>query len=549
MGTSCITIFPNSSQTVLAKKNNNAKKTKLSDKQIIKNLGVQAVSNTGNDKLTQKYADIVKGRNYTWENPYIKVNPYENSPLTALMIFHTDTPTEISYEVVGKTANTSIKNTVSGYQTDHQIPIVGLYAGYDNDVKITMTDQNGNQQVKTVKIKTINLPRWIKTTKISVSRNDKSKMNIGDNELTVLNRTTKQTFAVDADGQVRWYYLRWNEHIFEQLKNGHILLFNKIKSGDSKYNMLVETDYLGRVYHQYKFDKSLGGSYSGTGGVSMVHHDVAEMPNGNWLLTVNDGSKYVEDTIAELNPNTGKIEKVIDFKKIFPSDMYTKSTIKAADQATSGLGLIDWLHINSIDYDPETDNVLFSARNQDMIWSMNYKTNKLNWIFTNKPASKWPSSYRKYLLKPTSGTKYPGGQHGVYILSKKGSTIRVLLYDNNIAVTNGDKAQSKKFSVATEYEINTSKKSIKEVWSYGKSLGAANFTAVIGYAQRLDNGNTLIDFGFKDNGNQSNIIEVDKNGKQVFNMTTYNSVENKTYVYRAYRMKFYPREYVFNALN
>lgn len=30
---------------------------------------------------------------------------------------------------------------------DHQVPIAGLYAGYDNSVEITMTDQAGKKQV------------------------------------------------------------------------------------------------------------------------------------------------------------------------------------------------------------------------------------------------------------------------------------------------------------------------------------------------------------------------------------------------------------------
>ena len=113
-----------------------------------------------------------------------------------------------------------------------------MYAGYDNSVEVTMTDESGNQQTKTFKIKTANLPTWIRSFPIKVTVKDKAKMNLGSNELTVLNITTKQTFAVDGDGEVRWYYLHWNEHIFEQLNNGHILLFNKIKSGDEKYNML-----------------------------------------------------------------------------------------------------------------------------------------------------------------------------------------------------------------------------------------------------------------------------------------------------------------------
>lgn len=76
------------------------------------------------------------------------MNPYENSPLTALMVFHTDKPAKISYRVIGKTENTTIENKVKGYQADHQVPIVGLYAGYDNSVEVTMTDQAGKKTSK-----------------------------------------------------------------------------------------------------------------------------------------------------------------------------------------------------------------------------------------------------------------------------------------------------------------------------------------------------------------------------------------------------------------
>ena len=122
-----------------------------------------------------------------------------------------------------------------------------------------------------------------------------------------------------------------------------------------------------------------------------------------------------------------------------------------------------------------------------------------------------------------------------------------LVTPNNIAVTNGDKKQSGKFSAATEYQIDTKKKTIKQVWSYGKNLGKQNFTEVIGYAQRLNNGNTLINFGFKNKGKESNIIEVDAYGNQVFNLTITNSAKDMTYVYRAYRMQFYSDNYVFDA--
>lgn len=533
-------------QGIVFAANNSRTKSKISDSQIMKNLKITKTTNAENEALTAKYKALVGDVKYTFANPYIKVNPYENAPLSALMIFHTDQAAQVSYKIIGKSSKTTISNKVDGYETNHQVPIVGLYAGYTNKVEVTLTYQDGKTETKTFDMKTINLPKHIRENKIELKNVDKDKMDIGDNKLTVLARTSKQTFAVDADGQVRWYYLRWNQHIFKQLNNGHILMLNKVKTGAYRYNLLVEMDYLGRIYNQYQFDDTLNGSYSGTKGVTVVHHDICELPNGNFLATVNDGSKNVEDTVAEINRNTGKVVKVIDFKKILPESMYKNNKIKSKDDATQGLGLMDWLHINSVNYDEKTGDLLLSARNQDMIWSINYKTKKLNWIFTNKKASSWPASYRKYLLTPSKGTKYTGGQHDLYLLNHDGDKLDILLYDNNIAVTNGDKSASGKYSAATQYQIDTSKKTIKQIWTYGKSLGKSNHTMIIGSAQRLSDGNTLIDFGFKDNGKQSNIIEVDKNNKQVFNLTLNVPANSKGYVYRAYRMEFYPSAFKFD---
>ena len=50
------------------------------------------------------------------------------------------------------------------------------------------------------------------------------------------------------------------------------------------------------------------------------------------------------------------------------------------------------------------------------------------------------------------------------------------------------------FLLLRNIKLNTKKKTIKQVWSYGKNLGKQNFTGVIGYAQRLNNGNTCIKF-------------------------------------------------------
>lgn len=513
----------------------------ISDKQIIKNINSHLLKNNPTSKQTKSYAKIVKSTTRTLDNAYVKVNPYGTSPLTALMIFKTDKAAKVTYTVVGKTDNTSITNTVKGYQTTHQVPIVGLYANYSNQVQVTLTYKDGTTEQKTFTIKTGKLPKNLRNTKITVSKSNKSKMEIGNNELTYINKTSEEPFAVDADGNIRWYSTLYSRHTFVQLSNGHLLIQNRTNGNKGSYNVLSETDYLGRIYRRYRFSDKLGKS-SLEQYITAVHHDALELPNHNLLVTISGGDKYAEDVIAEIDYKTGKTVKVIDFKKLLPSSMY-----RNYNSTTTKGGKIDWLHMNSLYYDQKTGNLLVSARNQDITMSINYKTGKINWIYSGKKKSSWPKKYRSKLLTPTKGTTITGGQHDLTLLSSKNGKLKVLLYDNNIDVTNGNAKTSGKYSQAVQYTIDTKKKTIKQTWSYGKSLGKDNFTRVIGSAQRLSNGNTLIDFGYKHDGSQSNIIEVDKNNNQVFNLTISSSKTDRTYVYRAYRVKFTPSNFVFDV--
>ncbi|KRK73513.1 arylsulfate sulfotransferase [Levilactobacillus namurensis DSM 19117] len=530
-------------------------KVGLTTDQIKKNLDVSILS-TRQDKqksLTATYKAAAENKDYTFDNPYVKINPYGSSPLSALVTFTTDDAVKVSYTVVGKTDHTSITNTVKGgYTTSHQVPVVGLYADTNNTVKITETTKNGKTTTKTLRMQTGALPKYVKNATITVTNKDKDKMSIGKNKLTILNRTTKQPMAVDADGAVRWYDTNYSQHMVEQWSNGHIMILSKKDVNSDVYNDLLETDYLGRVYKEYSFSAKTSSSDAGSISkaaakanpeTTVIHHDLVELPNHNLLATVSDGSKYKEDTMIEVDHNTGKIVKVIDMKKILPKSMY-KDYKKGAD------GKIDWLHQNAIDYDKNDKSIVISTRNQDMIMKLDYKTKHIKWIYSGKKKSSWPKAYRKYVLTPTKGTTITGGQHGLYLLNNgngaKASSEDFMLYDNNIAVTNGNKKTSGKYSQAVQYHVNTKNMTIKQTWAYGKSLGKTNFTSVIGYAEKQPNGNVLIDFGYKNGGNESNVIEVTKSGKQVFNLTMKNA-GSKAYAYRAYRVPFYDSAYQFDA--
>lgn len=516
--------------------------TLLTTSEIKKNLGLKLTNKFTDDQeaANKTYASAMKNSQYTVDNMYTKVNPYGTSPLTAFVIFQTDQKATVSYSVAGKTEATTISNDVDGETTTHKIPVVGLYADTANKVTLTIKYADGHTDEKTITLQTKALPKAMSNIKIDVKTSETDKMSLGNNSLTVMARTTKEPFAIDAAGDIRWYSTTYNEHIFKTLKNGHLLMMRKQNNSALVYNDLIETDYMGRIYKTYHFSNKTSGSDNATmknkseGETTAIHHDVIELPNGDLLATVSDGSKYIEDTMIVIDRQTGEIKRVIDFKKIFPTEMYTKYT-----STTRADGGIDWLHQNSINYDESDDSIVISARNQDLVMKFDYKTMKPIWILSSKAKSSWPKEWQKYVLTYADGTSINGGQHDATVVvgSHNGSKETVTLYDNNIAVTNGDKKTSTKYSQGLQLEIDTKTMTAKETWAYGKTRGTANYTDRIGSTALLSNGNYLVDFGYlnEKNGDASNIVEVTADNEVVFDVELSN-LQNKGYVYRAYRV-------------
>ena len=84
-------------------------------------------------------AECAKG-GFTLEKPYVKLNPYLIAPLTALVHFRTPEPTEAKVTVNGKEAAGDMGGSFPK-ATEHWLPVLGLYPGYENTVEITLGDQ------------------------------------------------------------------------------------------------------------------------------------------------------------------------------------------------------------------------------------------------------------------------------------------------------------------------------------------------------------------------------------------------------------------------
>ena len=487
----------------------------------------------------KKYQTLLKSGEYTEDNIYVQLDPYDASPLSALLLFQTEDAMTVDISVAGKDEATTIKNSFDDYTTDHSVPILGLYSDTENEVTVTLTDESGNSMEKKVTIKTGTLAKSI--ANIEVKEADTTKMELGDSELTFVVPSTKRAYAFDANGDVRWYSTRYNSHIFKELDNGNLLYLTKESNDADTYNVLLETDYLGKIYHRYDFSSSSAANDTGKseGEMTVIHHDGIELPSGNFLLTVNDGSNYIEDTMIELNRETGEIEKTIDLKDILPEAFY-----EDYDSTSREDGKVDWFHQNSVEYDEADDSIIISGRHQDTIMKIDYSTNEIKWIMGD--SSGWPDSYQKYFLK--GDVKASGGQHAAIVLSdqdENDETTDILYYDNNISVTRGDEETSEQYSEARQVRINEAEMTIEEVWTFGEDLGEDYYTKIIGSARYLSNtGNRLVNFGYRDEGQTSSIMEVTEEGETVLNVDL-TDFPTSAWAYRAERFSLYSEDWTY----
>lgn len=229
-------------------------------------------------------------------------------------------------------------------------------------------------------------------------------MEIVDNGLTFAVPSTKYAIGFDINGDIRWYSSIYNSHVFKQLGNGHLLFLGKDSNSGNAYNRLYEMDFTGKIYHAYKISENTAAAESEGIEKTVVHHDAVELPSGNLLLTVNDGSGvYIEDTMIEIDRNSGKIIKTIDLKDILPKSFYEDYSSTERED-----GLIDWFHQNAIVSDEKDDSIIISGRNQDTVMKLDYKTNDIVWILSDEEG--WPQKYQKYLVKGAGNDfKYTGG--------------------------------------------------------------------------------------------------------------------------------------------
>ncbi len=437
---------------------------------------------TGGEKVLEKkdilvYQSELENKftsyGYTIDEPNIILNPYEISPLTALVMFETSDYVSPTVTIVGKSEKTTYTHTFKESKT-HYLEILGLYPDYNNEVIISYGDVT-----KKIYIQTGKLPNnFVMPSSIY---KDEDKL---DNELYFYTPSSiGYTCAYDINGDVRWYLTESFIWEINRLRNGNLLLStDKLVNNPYYTTGLYEMNMLGKIYFEYNID----GGY---------HHDYYEMPNGNILVLSNNfANGTVEDYIVELDLRDGSIVKKFDLTDILPMNEG-----KSENSTT-----YDWFHNNSVWYDEKSNSITLSGRHMDAVINISYDTGKLNWIIGD--STNYSSEWQKYFFKPIGDNfEWQWSQHSAKITPDG----YVFIFDNG---NNKSKIKenyvdaSNSYSRGVMYRIDTVNMTIEQIWEYGKERGSDFYSPYISNVLYLEENHFVVHSGgiVKVNGIPSN---------------------------------------------
>lgn len=464
---------------------------------------------------------------YSFENPLVVVDPYGNSPLTALILFSTIEPNNISIHIEGEDQYTNIDFAFEGFNKQHIIPVYGLYPGIENKVTLTAKNQSGKTDEVQLRIQTESLPKELADQIFLVDAPYKAQYQPGLN-FTFENGQLFSKTAFDINGKFRWFLTRTYLHATEyKFGNRYIFAEGASNVGDV---LLFEMNPLGRIYTVF---------YSPFG----VHHDIEKYFN-NILVTGSNGNT-IQDFIYEISTVTGEINNFLDLKTIFQRSRQTGFT---------PVDHYDWFHQNAISWVEGQENIVISSRYQSLVAEISWPHGEISWMLA--PHYGWLPMFDKYLLEPIGEPfDWPSNQHSPEIMpdmDDNPDTTDILLFDNGIQLIEGTTAatamDSKNMfglSSMVNYRINVKEMSVEQIWQFGKELGPHFFSSSRGDANLLENGNRLGVFNIADPGSTTNVgngtyFEVSDQSKIIWSAQTLSQTSDGELIeYRLERMNIY----------
>jgi len=249
-----------------------------------------------------------------------------------------------------------------------------------------------------------------------------------------------------------------------------------------------------------------------TNGLKADYHDIQLLENGGYILQsyhdeIMDMSQYIPDGYTNAVVNELVIQE-FDINHNLVFEWYAHNHLNIGDYSTLNLFLADftWMHGNSIEIDLDENLILSNRRSSEAI-KIDRNTGNVIWILGG------PMSDFTFLNDSFNGFSK---QHDVRRLQNG----NILIFDNGTQHT-------PQISRIVEYELNVENMTADLIWEYSHPEEYVGLS--MGSVQRLENGNTLINWG---NISNSGAIITEVNMDKEIVMELHFSMGNNIYKVR-----------------
>jgi len=301
---------------------------------------------------------------------------------------------------------------------------------------------------------------------------------------------------VDNEGHVVWSRRFPNPVVdFQKQPNGHYTVLTSI---DGSAPHFYEMDRFGTILHEY---------YS----IATPETDVHELrlTNGGYYLF---GVEYRDMDLSPIGGNRKAhvrgltVEYIRETMAPFIWNTFDHLSVTdaAPDIDLNAVNVNPW-HGNAIDMDTD-GNLLVSFRNADEVLKLDVRSGAVLWRLGGRNSS------FTFVNDPLNGFSH---QHGVRRIANGD----ILMFDNG-------NLHQPPVSRPAEYRLDKVALTATLVWEFRHDPPL--FGGALGFAQRLQNGNTLICYGLA-----QRVIEVDMSGQVHWDLQIN---EPQHFVYRAFRI-------------
>ncbi len=324
--------------------------------------------------------------------------------------------------------------------------------------------------------------------------------------------------------------------------NGKIFFYNTtaLASDNDRYLAIIDNNGIPEYWRQEN-NAGLNFTLQPSGYLSFWNHNSFVLMDSNYNITetIACGNGYTTDFHEFIHlPNKHSFlfaydMQIIDMSQIipggYPSANVTGIVIQELDeyenivfqwrsfdhfQITDAVDVdlknstISYVHGNGLAIDTD-GNILLSSRLLNEITKINRTTGDIMWRLGGK------NNQFSFINDPEMFCR----QHHIQVLK-----------NGNITIFDNGTCHSPQITTVKEYKLDIENKTAELVWSFHHPNGM--YSNTMGSAQRLDNGNTFINWGMIENTSLPSITEVKPDGTIVFELNFNNQFQ---LLYRSFR--------------